>query len=173
MSSACKAFASTILRCISCLLFASILVYLQMSTHHPLSLKEQLNAAGFRATPSRLAIAEYMRDAHKPLGTPVLADAFVPHELDLATLYRTLKSFEEKGLIRHVAIDQRFASYEWVEEEGHHHHHLVCQTCGFIEEIPDCELESLEKQVLKESSRFSKITSHSLEFFGTCKRCKK
>lgn len=142
-----------------------------MHSHHPLSLKERLRAIGFRATPSRLAIAEYMQKAAKPLGTPTLAEAFVPKELDLATLYRTLKSFEEKGLIRHVAIDQRFASYEWVEEEGHHHHHLVCKTCGLIEEIPDCELEGLERQVLKDSSQFLTIDSHSLEFFGTCKSC--
>ncbi len=138
-----------------------------------LSLKEQLQAVGFRATTSRLAIAEFLEEAHKPVGTPTLAQAFVPKELDLATLYRTLKSFEEKGLIRHVAIDQRFASYEWIEEEGHHHHHLVCQTCGLIEEIPDCELESLEKAVLKESNQFTEIRSHSLEFFGVCMRCLK
>lgn len=138
-----------------------------------LSLKEQLQAVGFRVTTSRLVIAEFLEQAHQPIGTPVLVERFVPQDLDLATLYRTLKSFEEKGLIRHVAIDQRFASYEWVEEEGHHHHHLVCQVCGLIEEIPDCELETLEKQVLKEASQFSDIRSHSLEFFGTCKKCKK
>ena len=80
-----------------------------MTKHRPLSLKEELRAAGFRATPSRLAIAELLESAHKPLGTPALAEALVPKELDLATLYRTLKSFEEKGLVRHVAIDQRFA----------------------------------------------------------------
>ncbi len=142
-----------------------------MSKQRTLSLKEELQAAGFRATQSRLAVAELLEKAHKPLGTPALAEALVPKELDLATLYRTLKSFEEKGLVRHVAIDQRFASYEWVEEEGHHHHHLVCQKCGFIEEIPDCELEALEKSVLKETSKFAQINSHSLEFFGTCKRC--
>lgn len=142
-----------------------------MSKQRPLSLKEQLRSVGFRVTPSRLAIAELLEQAHKPLGTPTLAKAFVPNELDLATLYRTLKSFEEKGLIRHVAIDQRFASYEWVEEEGQHHHHLICKTCGLIEEIPDCELESLEKTVLKKTSHFAQIASHSLEFFGTCKNC--
>ncbi len=142
-----------------------------MTKHRPLSLKEELRAAGFRATPSRLAIAELLESAHKPLGTPALAEALVPKELDLATLYRTLKSFEEKGLVRHVAIDQRFASYEWVEEEGQHHHHLVCEKCGLIEEIPDCELESLERSVLKETTKFAHINSHSLEFFGTCKRC--
>jgi Fur family ferric uptake transcriptional regulator len=144
-----------------------------MTKQRTLSLKEELQAAGFRATQSRLAVAELLEKAHKPLGTLVLTEALVPKELDLATLYRTLKSFEEKGLIRRVAIDQRFASYEWVEEEGHHHHHLVCQNCGLIEEIPDCELESLEKSVLKETSKFAQISSHSLEFFGTCKRCVK
>lgn len=144
-----------------------------MPKHRPLSLKEELRAAGFRATPSRLAVAELLEKAHKPLGTPALAEALVPKELDLATLYRTLKSFEEKGLIHHVAIDQRFASYEWVEEEGNHHHHLVCKTCGLIEEISDCGLESLETSVLKEASQFSQITSHSLEFFGLCKGCEK
>ncbi|MBP9762877.1 transcriptional repressor [Patescibacteria group bacterium] len=144
-----------------------------MTTSFRPSLKDQLNAAGFRATPSRLAIAKYMQQAHKPLTTAMLANTFVPHELDLATLYRTLKSFEEKGLVRHVTIDQRFASYEWVEEDGEHHHHLICQTCGLIEEIPDCELESLEKRVLKQATRFREIHSHSLEFFGVCKACKK
>jgi Fur family ferric uptake transcriptional regulator len=144
-----------------------------MAKHRLLSLKEQLQAQGFRATSTRLAVAKLLEQAHQPLGTPALAQALVPKELDLATLYRTLKSFEEKGLVRRVTIDQRFASYEWVEEEGHHHHHLVCEKCGLIEEISNCELESLEKVVLTQASQFSTITSHSLEFFGTCKRCEK
>ena len=144
-----------------------------MSKHRLLSLKEQLQTVGFRATESRLAIAAFLEQAHKPIGTPTLTQQFVPKALDLATLYRTLKSFEDKGLIRHVSIDQRFASYEWVEEEGQHHHPLVCQTCGLIEEIPDCGLESLEQVVLKEASQFSEIRTHSLEFFGVCKNCSK
>lgn len=134
-------------------------------------LKDRLRQAGFRATPSRLAVAELLEQAHQPVGTPTLAETLVPHELDLATLYRTLHSFEEKGLIKHVAINQRFASYEWVHDEQHHHHHVVCKQCGLIEEIPDCELEALEKQVLRQTSHFIKIASHSLEFFGTCKKC--
>ncbi len=144
---------------------------MQMPTHRPHSLKEQLHAAGFRATPSRLSIAEYLQKARTPLSTPALTAALVPQELDLATLYRTLNSFEEKGLVRRVTIDPRFASYEWVHDEGHHHHHLVCEQCGLIEEIPNCELEALEKQVLRQTSQFKEIRSHSLEFFGVCKQC--
>ena len=137
------------------------------------ALRERIHAAGFRATPSRLAVAELLEKAHQPIGTPALTEALVPNELDLATLYRTLNSFEEKGLVRHVAVDQRFASYEWIEDEGHHHHHLVCKTCGLIEEISDCEFETLEKSVLKDAKQFAEISSHSLEFFGICKKCSK
>lgn len=138
-----------------------------------LTLKERIRAAGFRATPSRLAVAELLEKAHQPIGTPTLAEALVPNELDLATLYRTLNSFEEQDLIRRVNLDPRFASYEWIEDEGHHHHHLVCKTCGLIEEISDCEFETLEKSVLNDAKQFSEISSHSLEFFGICKKCSK
>lgn len=144
-----------------------------MTKSHPHNLKDRIRAAGFRATPSRLAIAELLEKTHAPLGTPTLAQTFVPKDLDLATLYRTLASFEEQGLVRRVNIDPRFAAYEWVEDETSHHHHLVCKRCGLIEEIPECDLSGLEKTVLKGSKRFRTISSHSLEFFGICKNCQK
>ncbi len=144
-----------------------------MALHDHVSLKDRLQAVGFRVTQSRLAVATCLEDAHRPLGTPDLAKALVPKDLDLATLYRTLASFEEQGLIRRVNIDPRFAAYEWVEDETSHHHHLVCQRCGLIEEIPECDLSDLEKTVLKDSKRFRTISSHSLEFFGVCKNCQK
>lgn len=146
---------------------------MQMPTHRPLSLKEQLRAAGFRATPGRLAVAELLEKAHHPVGTPELAMTLVPRELDLTSMYRTLSSFAEKGLVQHVSIDPRFASYEWVHDEGEHHHHLICTVCGRIEEIPLCHLETLEKRVLANAPGFREITSHSLEFFGTCTSCAK
>jgi Fur family ferric uptake transcriptional regulator len=141
--------------------------------HAHKTLKDRIRAAGLRATPGRLALAEWLEHAHQPVGTPALAEQFVPSEFDLATLYRTLKSFEEKNLVRSVTIDTRFASYEWVEDEDSHHHHLVCKNCGLIVEIPPCDLSGLEKKVLAETSGFAKITSHSLEFFGICRNCLK
>ncbi len=157
----------------TCKLLANRIVYLQMPTHRTLTLKEQLRASGFRATPGRLAVAEFLEKNHRPLGTPELVKALVPRELDLTSLYRTLSSFTEEGLVKLVPLDQRFASYEWVHEDDAHHHHLVCKICGLIEEISQCHLETLEKRVLDSTPRFKEITSHSLEFFGTCTSCAK
>jgi len=139
----------------------------------PITMKDRIRAAGLRATPGRLALAEWLEQAHAPVGTPALAERFVPSEFDLATLYRTLKSFEERKLVRSVVIDARYASYEWVEDASEHHHHLVCTKCGLIVEIPPCDLSSLEKKVLAGTSGFASVTSHSLEFFGICRACLK
>ena len=134
-------------------------------------LKERIHAAGLRATPGRLALAAFLQRAHQPLGTPDLAKAFVPEHFDLATLYRTLKSFETGGLARQVSINPSYACYEWVEHAHGHHHHLVCMHCGKIAEIPECDLEVLQQRVLKGAKGFASVQSHSLEFFGACRSC--
>jgi Fur family ferric uptake transcriptional regulator len=141
--------------------------------HGHKTLKERIRAAGLRATPGRLVLAGFLEHVHQPIGTPALTERFVPSEFDLATLYRMLKSFEEKKLVREVTIDSRFASYEWVENENSHHHHLVCKSCGLIVEIPPCDLKGLESRVLAETKGFGEISSHSLEFFGLCRTCLK
>jgi Fur family ferric uptake transcriptional regulator len=135
------------------------------------SLKERVRSAGLRATPGRLALAGFFEKAGHPVGTPELSARFVPDTFDLATLYRTLKSFEAGGLLRSVPLHAQYASYEWVEHEGEHHHHLVCTGCGSIAEIPECDLEALESRVLKGAKEFAEIRSHSLEFFGRCRAC--
>jgi Fe2+ or Zn2+ uptake regulation protein len=140
-----------------------------MKKQHPLA--GRVRAAGLRATPGRLALATLLQNAHQPLGTPELARHLVPQDFDLATLYRTLRSFESGALVRQVALSTAHASYEWVEHAGEHHHHLVCQQCRKVAEIPECDLDALEKRVLKGAKDFASVESHSLEFFGLCRAC--
>lgn len=137
----------------------------------PPSSKDVLRQAGFRATPSRLALVDLLRSTEKPFGTPEIVKR-VGDQMDLATLYRILRAFEQKGFIKNLPLDGRHASYEWIHED-HHHHHLVCRTCGQIEDIEDCDLELLEKSLLKRSKNFKEIAFHTLEFFGTCIACHK
>jgi len=54
-----------------------------------------------------------------------------------------------------------------------HHHHIVCEQCGALEDIENCNQVSLQKEILKHSKSFKVINSHSLEFFGICKNCGK
>lgn len=133
---------------------------------------ELLRSTSLRATPGRVALVEFLRSQSEPVGTPTLTKHFVPKTMDTATLYRTLEAFEANGLIRIASIDRNFASYEW-NQDREHHHHLVCTSCKKIEDIPDCDLEAIGKSIIKKSTHFASISSHSLEFFGLCKSCSK
>lgn len=85
--------------------------------------------------------------------------------INKVTIYRILSSFVRLGIIRkiHLGREVRFE----LTNSGHHHH-LVCMDCGGIEDI-ELEEESIFTEVHRQSS--FKVISHSLELFGTCKKC--
>lgn len=87
-------------------------------------------------------------------------------KIDKATVYRILTSFVDLGIVKEIHLRDREVRYEL--SNCKHHHHLVCESCGGIEDIELCE-EALLKKVQKQTS--FKVKNHSLEFFGTCKKC--
>lgn len=86
--------------------------------------------------------------------------------IDKVTIYRILTSLVELGVVKEINLGDREARYELADCE--HHHHLVCEHCGNIEDVELCE-KVLLKEVQNKSS--FKVKRHSLEFFGTCKKC--
>lgn len=90
--------------------------------------------------------------------------------VDNVTVYRTLDSFEFKGIIKKVDLRKGAAHYELA---SHHHHHIVCTSCGLVEIFEGCGFDSLSKKALRGSKKFKQINDHSFEFFGVCKNCNK
>ena len=86
--------------------------------------------------------------------------------IDKATVYRILTSFVKMGIAKEVCFGDRETRYELADNK--HHHHLVCESCGSIEDVSLCE-DALLKEAKKQSD--FKIKNHTLEFFGTCKKC--
>ena len=127
-----------------------------------------LKAHGLRVTPARLAIMAVLDRAHEPLSIEALLAKLPKKTADQATVYRTLESFKEKGLVRQVVLSPERALYE---RAGDDHHHIVCTRCGKIEhiELPDCE--HFERTALKASAHFARIERHALELYGRCKSC--
>ena len=86
-----------------------------------------------------------------------------------ATVYRTVACLEKAGLIRKVNFDEAHAHYEIVGYEKVHHEHLICQICGKVIEFSH---EHFEKHIHEIADSYGfRITSHSLELFGTCAEC--
>jgi Fur family ferric uptake transcriptional regulator len=134
----------------------------------PESFKVILRKSGHKATPSRIAILEIFKRSKKPLSAQEIIDA-LPHGTDQATVYRTLKSFKEKGLIKQIDLMQNHAHYELTDLAEHHH--LVCLRCGRVEDVHRCGVEAVESSILKSSKHFAEIKQHALEFYGICKVC--
>lgn len=92
------------------------------------------------------------------------------HDVGLATVYRTLHAMEQRGecdVLRADGADT--AVYRRCTRQAHHHH-LVCRGCGRALEVDGPQIELWVRE-MADVSGFSDV-SHSIELFGTCRRCR-
>lgn len=134
------------------------------------SVKKDLEDAKLKLTRSRIAILEILKSEKRPLDVSeiILYLEKLKVETDQATVYRSLNAFYEKGLIKRFELQEGKFRYEM---SGNDHHHLICENCGRIEDISDCNLDSLENEITRKKKFV--VKRHALEFFGLCERCAK
>jgi len=91
-----------------------------------------------------------------------------PH-IGLATLYRTLNLLCDAG----IAQERHFGSQTHYDNVVHkrHHDHMICTQCGLIMEFENCDIEKLQEQVAARHG-FT-ITTHKLELYGLCNKCRR
>lgn len=124
-----------------------------------------LRGNGLHATRRRVNILRFLSKATAPLSAETLRKRL--RGMDRATIYRALSRFSEAGLLNALSFGDSERRFELA---GTHHHHLVCTSCEKIEEL-DIPEKEMDRAALKSSKSFSRVSGHSLEFFGLCKRC--
>ncbi|MCT8160871.1 Fur family transcriptional regulator [Pseudoruegeria sp. SHC-113] len=125
---------------------------------------ERCEAKGLRLTEQRRTIAAVLQEAEDhPDAEELYARASaVDPKISLATVYRTVKLFEEKGILdKHEFGDGR-ARYETADRE--HHDHLIDITTGDVIEFVDPEIEALQEKIAEKLGY--KLKGHRLELFG-------
>lgn len=90
--------------------------------------------------------------------------------IGLATVYRTLESFCELGILHELNFDNNCRRYE-LEQGEQHHHHLICLKCREIVEFKDGILKELEEHIKKEYDY--QVVDHRIKFYGYCPNCRK
>ena len=119
---------------------------------------------GMRMTEQRRVIARVLSEAHDHPDVEELhhrAHAVDPH-ISIATVYRTVRLFEEAGIItRHEFRDGR-ARYE--EHPETHHDHLIDMKTGKVVEFMDDEIEALQEAIARRLGY--KLVDHRLELYG-------
>ncbi|WP_309611262.1 Fur family transcriptional regulator [Sphingomonas sp.] len=119
---------------------------------------------GLRITDQRRVIAQILGDSedHPDVETLHARAAAVDPRISIATVYRTVRLFEEAGILeRHEFGDGR-SRYEAASDE--HHDHLIDVETGKVIEFVDEELEALQRRIAEKLG--FRLVDHRMELFG-------
>ncbi len=124
-----------------------------------------------KVTPARVAVLQLLEKADAPLDVASIIDYLQKKDIiiDPATAFRIMNLFTEKGITRQIQLKEGKFRYELSNTEDHHH--LICEHCGNIDDISDCAIPVLEKDIQKKKGFL--VKHHSLEFFGICASCQR
>jgi Fur family transcriptional regulator, ferric uptake regulator len=119
---------------------------------------------GLRITDQRRVIARVLSEAedHPDVEALHARSSAIDPGISIATVYRTVRLFEEAGILeRHDFGDGR-ARYEAAAEA--HHDHLIDVETGNVIEFVDPELEALQKQIAEKLG--FRLVDHRMELYG-------
>lgn len=132
--------------------------------HRPIDIEALCAEKGLRITEQRRVIARVLSEAedHPDVEALHARSSAIDPGISIATVYRTVRLFEEAGILeRHDFGDGR-ARYEAAAEA--HHDHLINVETGEVIEFVDPELEALQK-VIAEKLGF-RLVDHRMELYG-------
>ena len=125
---------------------------------------------GVKLTDQRKIIAKVMSESkdHPDVDELYKRVSKIDSRISIATVYRTVKLFEEEGIIAKHDFKGGKARYEELSES--HHDHLIDVKTGEIIEFIDDEIEKLQEKVADKLGY--KIVDHKLELYGIKKDSK-
>ena len=133
------------------------------------SLVGALRTHGTRVTPARRALLAALLDAeHHHLSAQDIAAAVqraVP-DVHLSTIYRSLDSLEELGIVDHVHFGHGRAIYHLADEP---HQHLVCEVCGATLEAPEDLFEAMAQGAQRRLG--FELRPYHFAVLGVCAEC--
>ena len=123
---------------------------------------------GVRLTDQRKLVAKIMSesDDHPDVDELYKRVSKIDSKISIATVYRTVKLFEESGILTKHEFKGGKARYETLNES--HHDHLIDIKTGEIIEFVDDEIEKLQKRVAKKYGY--ELVDHKLELYGIKKK---
>jgi Fur family ferric uptake transcriptional regulator len=129
------------------------------------AIEEKCKLKGVRLTDQRKIIAQAMANAtdHPDVDELHKRVNAVDKKISIATVYRTVKLFEEAGIVEKHDFKGGKARYEQSPDE--HHDHLIDINSGEIIEFVDKEIEKLQNDVAKKLGY--KLVDHKLELYGS------
>jgi len=132
------------------------------------TIEQRCISKGVKLTDQRRIIARVMSesDDHPDVDELYTRVSKIDTKISIATIYRTVKLFEEAGILTKHDFKGGKARYEEMRES--HHDHLIDVKTGEIIEFVDDEIEKLQKKVADKYGY--ELVDHKLELYGVKKK---
>ena len=132
------------------------------------SIEQKCIVKGVKLTEQRKIIARVMSmsDDHPDVDELYKRVSKIDSKISIATVYRTVKLFEESGILTKHEFKGGKARYEELNES--HHDHLIDVKTGEIIEFVDDEIEKLQQKVADKYGY--ELVDHKLELYGVKKK---
>ena len=129
------------------------------------NIEKKCKIKNVRLTDQRKVIAEVMSNSNDHPDVDELHKRVnkVDEKISIATVYRTVKLFEEAGIVEKHDFKGGKARYEAAPDE--HHDHLIDINSGKIIEFVDKDIEILQNKVAKKLGY--RLVDHKLELYGS------
>ena len=125
---------------------------------------DRCEAKSLRMTGQRRTIATVLEDAddHPDVEELYARASAVDPNISLATVYRTVKLFEEAGILEKLEFGDGRARYEDADRD--HHDHLIDMNSGEVIEFVDAEIEALQEKIAAKLGY--DLKGHRMELYG-------
>jgi Fur family ferric uptake transcriptional regulator len=132
--------------------------------HRTIDIEALCAEKGLRITEQRRTIARIISESvdHPDVETLHERASAVDPNISIATVYRTVRLFEEAGILERHEFGNGRSRYEAVTDE--HHDHLIDVETGKVLEFHDLELEELKRRVAEKLG--FRLVDHRLELYG-------
>ena len=138
------------------------------------TIEDKCKEKGVRLTEQRKVIAKVISDSKDTYGSKDHPDVDELHKratsidkkISIATVYRTIKLFEESGILIRHDFKEGKSRYEPSTDE--HHDHLIDINTGEIIEFVDKDIEELQIKIAKKLGY--NLVDHKLELYGSKKK---
>ena len=119
---------------------------------------------GLRMTDQRRTVAQVLEESqdHPDVEELYTRALKLDPRISIATVYRSVKLFEESGILEKLEFGDGRARYEDAERD--HHDHLIDMNSGEVVEFIDPDIEALQEKIAKRLGY--RLKGHRLELYG-------
>ena len=127
----------------------------------------ELKDFNLKYTKAREKILRLLESSTDPLSAFDMFYLLDDKTINLSTIYRTLQTFEEKGMIiKDVRVDHKCV---YTIKKAHHNHILICTKCNKKIYLNTCPFHEVYENIYDETGFL--VNDHNMELYGICKEC--